>query len=258
MKLPKPIKWLFSPMGTTLFLGANCALFALFLAQTINAQSKMSNNDYIIRMGNLNMSSGNVAGSGFKLGFTAGQTSPGLYSGSNYKVRAGFQYIHSIIPFAFSISSLFVDFGPLTPGAPVTRNNVLTVSNGSAYGYSVIASENHPLRSNPSGIDIFDTTCDDGSCTESVSAAWTNVLTYGFGYRCDNLSGTDCASGFASADNYKQFASSESAELAQAVMQGTNVGRNKQAQVTYKVNVSSAQAEGFYENAINFIAIPSI
>lgn len=249
---------LFSPLGIIAFLSINCGLFVLFYAQTMAAQSRMSNDQFIIRFGNLNTAAGNSSNSEFGLGQTVGQIAPGLYSGSNYKVRAGFQYIHSIIPFAFSISSQFVDFGPITPGAPVTRTNVLTISNGSAYGYTVLASENHPLRVNSTGVDIPDTTCDTGTCNEQVAAAWTSVLTYGFGYRCDNLVGADCQSGFQVSDNYRQFASSSSGELAFPVMRGVNVGRNIQSQITYKVNISPTQPAGLYENILTYIATPSI
>lgn len=249
---------LFSPRGTALFLMLNSALFCLFLARTINAQTSMSNGSYIIRFPNLNSFAGKPSNSQYKLGITGGQTAPGLYSGTNYKVRAGFQYIKSIIPFSFTISSLFIDFGPITPGTPITRTNNLTISNGSAYGYTVLASENHALRVDSTGISIPDTTCDSGTGTESVASAWSNLTTFGFGYRCDNVSGTDCQSGFSTAANYRQFSASNSGELAYPVMRGVNVGRNIQSQITYKVNVSSSQATGSYQNVISFIAVPSI
>lgn len=252
------ITHLYSPLGTIAFLSINCLLFSLLYTQTVSAQSRMSNDNFIIRFGNLNTSAGNSSNAEFGLGQTVGQIAPGLYSGTNFKVRAGFQYIHSIIPFSFAISSQFIDFGPITPGAPVTRTNTLTISNGSAYGYTVLASENHPLRANQIGVDIPDTTCDTGTCNEQTAATWVNVLTYGFGYRCDNLSGSDCQSGFTPPDNYRQFASSSSGELAFPVMRGVNVGRNIQSQITYKVNISPTQAAGLYENVITYIATPSI
>lgn len=234
------------------------ALVLISTVESVKAQTSMSNGNYIIRFGNLNSFAGKPSNAQYQLGITGGQTAPGLYSGSNYKVRAGFQYINSIIPFSFSISSLFIDFGPLAPGSPVTRSNNLTISNGSAYGYTVTARENHPLRVNSSGADIPNTTCDTGTCTDTASAIWTSVLTYGFGYRCDNINGTDCATGFTNPDDYKQFASSESGQLAQPVMQGANVGRNKEVEITYKVNVSSTQPPGQYENIITYIATPNI
>lgn len=251
-------KKLFSPAGSIAFISVNLLFFVLFYSFEVNAQTSMSNGSYIIKFPNLNSFAGKPSNAQYKLGITGGQTAPGLYSGSNYKVRAGFQYLLSSIPFSFSISSLFIDFGPITPGAPVTRTNNLTVSNGSAYGYTVLVRENHPLRVNPSGFSIPDTTCDSGTCNEQTSGTWNNLTTFGFGYRCDNITGADCQSGFTGANDYRQFPSSESAELAFPIMRGVNRGRNIQSQVTYKVNVSTTQAAGLYENAITFIAVPSI
>lgn len=257
MMKPK-LKVIFSPTSSLIFLSLNLAFLILFYSQSVDAQATMSNGTFIIRWPNLNSFAGKPSNSEYSLGVTGGQISPGLYSGSNYKVRAGFQYIHSIIPFSFTISSLFIDFGPITPGAPLTRTSTLTISNGSAYGYSVLANETHPLRVNASGATIPDTTCDSGTCNESTSSEWTSLTTFGFGYRCDNITGTDCNTDFSTPDYYKQFASSESAELMQPVMSGPNVGRGISSQITYKINISSSQPAGIYQNAITYIAIPSI
>jgi len=217
----------------------------------------MSNLDFILDMGNLNSFAGKKSNSQFTLTDTGGQLAPGLFSGPNYKVRSGFQYIYSIIAFRFTISSLFIDFGTLSPTSPVTRNNILTISNGSAFGYGVTAFENHQLLANTSGQIIPNTTCDAGTCTTTVSSDWTNTLTYGFGYRCDNVSGTDCATGFTDPNDYKQFADESAAQTPVAVMVGSNVGQNKQVQITYKVNVSGSQAAGSYTNVITYIATPT-
>lgn len=214
----------------------------------------MKNNNYILQMGNLNSIAGKPTGSGYKLGFTSGQTPNNLFSGANYKVRAGFQYISSIIYFRFAISNTFIDFGIISPTSPVTRTNLLTVSNGSAYGYQVTVSQNHNLRVDASGFEIPATTCDSGTCTPTTSDAWTSSLTYGLGYRCDNISGTDCASGFTTSTYYKSFIASPSAVT---VMSSSNVGRNRKAQITYKVNVAGTQPAGLYTNILNYIAIPA-
>ena len=237
-----------------------CFLFITYFLSLISSGAyalTMSNSNYILQMGNFNMASGKPTGDNYKLGFTAGQTAPGLFTGTNYKVRSGFQYIKSIISFAFSVSSTSIDFGVLPPTEPVTRTNNLTISNGSANGYAVTASENHQLLVAASGALIPDTTCDNGTCTQSSSSDWTNTLTYGFGYRCDNITGTDCASGFATSALYKQFADNSLGETAQNVMNGANVGRNKQATITYKVNISNTQAAGLYTNVITYIATPT-
>jgi hypothetical protein len=219
---------------------------------------KMTNSNYTILEGNLNSVAGKPTNSNYKLGITVGELGSGLYSGTNYKVRAGFQYIYSIIKFQFTISSTLIDFGTLTPTNPVTRTQTLTISNGSAHGYTVTASENHPLLVDSTGAVIPDTTCDSGTCTESTSSAWSNTLTYGFGYRCDNVSGTDCASGFTTSTFYKQFTNLAASETPTGVMTGANVGRNKQVQITYKANVSGTQPGGNYRNVITYIATPTL
>lgn len=227
------------------------------LAQSVTA-FKMTNANYTILEGNLNSVAGKPTNSNYKLGVTVGELGSGLYSGTNYKIRAGFEYIYSIIKFQFSISSTLVDFGTLTPTNPVTRTQTLTISNGSANGYTVTASENHPLIVDSTGAVIPDTTCDGGTCTETTSAAWSNTLTYGFGYRCDDISGTDCASGFTTGTYYKQFADDSASETEQSVMTGANVGRNKQVQITYKANISGTQPGGLYRNVITYIATPTL
>lgn len=217
----------------------------------------MSNTSWIIDFANLNMTSGKPTGTNYKVSNTVGQIAPGLYTGTNYTVRAGFQYVYSIIPFRFSISGLIIDFGGLTPTNPVTRTNTLSLSVGTANGYNVNAYEDHALLNNGTGNLIPDTTCDSGLCSETTSAAWTSTLTYGFGYRCDNLSGTDCATGFTTSTFYKEFANATYNESPQPVMRGSNVGRNKSVQITYKVNVSGAQPAGEYTNQIIYLAVPT-
>jgi hypothetical protein len=245
----KTIKRLISLPFLTLFS-------LLFLTLSLNKaySQTMTNDDYILQMGNFNMAAGKPSGSGYAVSYTAGQTGPGLYTGTNYKVRAGFQYIYTLYPFSFSVSNTNIDFGTLTATNPVTRTNTLTVSNNSAYGYQVTASENHPLLAPAYGAIIPDTVCDSGPCTPSTSGPWTSTLTYGFGYRCDNVSATDCATGFSDPTYYKPFDASPSAQV---VMTGANVGKNKQCQITYKVNISGTQAAGTYTNTIMYIATPT-
>ncbi len=228
--------------------------FFLILTTVPAMGQTMTNAYYILQMGNLNSIAGKPTGPTYKVSYTVGQTGANLFSGPNYKVRAGFQYIYSIIPFRFSISSTLVDFGIITPGTPVIRANTLTVSNGSANGYQVTASQNHNLRVNASGNEIPPTTCDGGSCTPTTAAAWTSSLAYGFGYRCDNVTGTDCNSQFSDTTFFRPFIASPSAV---AVMSSANVGRSRKSDITYKVNISNIQAAGLYTNIINYIATPT-
>ena len=249
-------------------IGAMMSFVLLILSLAVEANAlKMSNSQYIIQS-DINPFGGKATGTGGKITFSGGQNAPGLYSGTNYKVRAGFQYIYSIIPFTFSISTTEINFGTLVPGEPVTRDNTLTVSHGSTTGYQVTAQEDHPLRvpstSTPASpseagrASILDTTCDAGNCSHTQASAWASPLAYGFGYRCDNVAGTDCSSDFSTSDFYRQFPSAEANESAHAVMSSTTVGRNRQGKITYKVNIPATQSAGIYQNIIKYIATPSI
>lgn len=241
-------------------------VFSLVFPATSFAQT-MSNSSYIIK-GTLNSGGGNVSNSEYKLSESLGQTAPGLYSGTNYTVRAGFQYFRkgttttptnttsttvSVIPFSFSISQNLIDFGVITPTNPVSRTTNLTVSSETATGFTVIASENKPLTSQSGTIP--DTTCDDGTCTSLKASAWKSSLSYGFGYRCDPTASSGqvnvCSADFLSPDSYKPFSTSS-----QTVMTSITGGDARRSQITYKVNVAGTQAPGLYTNIVTYIASP--
>ena len=62
----------------------------------------------------------------------------------------------------------------------------------------------------------------------------------------------DCVSGFL--DNYyKPFVATPSS---QSVMTSNTGGANRKSQITYKINVSGAQAPGLYTNIVTYIASP--
>lgn len=241
----------------SLLFSITLAAYYLSLVTSASAQT-MSNSQYIIKMGNLNTASGLGTNSQYNLNETVGQTTSGLYTGTNYTVKAGFQYIRGVkTSFSFTISQNLIDFGTLTPTNPVTRTTNLTVSSGSS-GFSVIASENQPLKSSTSTIP--DTSCDNGDCTPLRATQWTGTLTYGFGYRCDDLQGTNCSSDFSNpfagpktSSFYKPFPLSPSA---QTIMSSTKGGSGNKSQITYKINVSSAQPNGTYTNMVTYIASP--
>lgn len=213
----------------------------------------MNSDSYKIQWGNVNIGGGRKTSGGYTLTDTIGQIAPGDYQSNGYWLRAGFQYIHSIIPFTFTVSDLSIAFGSLTPGTPSTDTNTLTVSAGGAGGYQVLAQENHVLRSDQ-GSNLADTTCDGSSCDETDADPWTQNTTYGFGF---NMSGDDIPADFVDSTYFRQFADIESAESAQIVMSSNSIASSSLATVTYKVNISSVQEAGNYENAITYIAVPA-
>lgn len=225
-----------------------------FLTQNIQADN-MESDSYKLQMGNFNMAGGNKSSQGYKLLDTLGQTAPGKYESSGYIIKAGFEYIKTIIPFSFSISDLSIDFGNLIPQTPTIKTNILTVSSGGAGGYQVIAFENHPLKFIGGSTIIPDTQCNAGvdSCDETTAKIWDDNNKYGFGF---NMSGNDIPSDFINSSYFRQFSDQSNSEDGQIIMSSNNVGTNRQATVSYKANISSVQTAGNYENMITFICAP--
>lgn len=245
-------------------------LFICLFAYLFNTQAalafRMANDFFIINLGNFNSIAGEVSGGSNKLTFTSGETAPGLFSGTNYTICAGFYggifcnaattSTSSGSPtFTFTVSPTAIDFGTIDPTSPVSRTNTLTVTGSQPFTYTVSGRENHPLKFNTALIP--DTTCDDGLCTDLTSSIWINTLTYGFGYRCDDVTGTDCVNAFASTNTFRSFANALLGKPAQTIMDGTTQTTGSSSQITYKVNVSASQQPGTYSNTITYIAVPS-
>jgi hypothetical protein len=248
--------WKLKIVGTLLFL----LPIAYCLLPMKAAAFTMSNAFYIIILGNLNSIAGQASSGTNKITFTSGELGAGLYTGTNFRLCAGFYGgIFCNNPtaglFTFTVSPTNIDFGTIDPTNPVIRTNILTVlSTGS--GYSVTAIENHTLQT-ASGSAIPDTSCDSGLCSPTVASLWSSNLTYGLGYRCDNVAQTDCNGSFLT-NYYRPFANKAQAVSPQVVMQnGALSPSEKQAQITYKVNVSGSQLPGVYTNAVTYVASPN-
>jgi len=232
---------------------------ALNSAPPVGAVSSISSDNYRIVWPNLNMGAGTTSSTGYKLNTTTGQTAPGLYSSTGYRVKAGFQYIHSIIPFAFSLSVISLNFGTLTANVLTNEQTLtLTVDSGSAGGYQVKVEESDPLTST-SGKTIVDTTCDAAdSCDQDTDfGTWTDTGTYGFGY---TMSGDDVPAGFSSGTKFRNFADAPGESpvkiMGKTPAEGGTASKNKTATLTARINISNTQAAGTYRNVLTFIAIP--
>jgi len=225
----------------------------LVLSTTVHAQAEITSPNYTIQMPNFNSGAGIPSSTNYKVGTTMGQTAAGLFSSNGYRVKAGFQYIYSIIPFSFTISSLSINFGHLAVGVGSTVTSTLTVSAGGAGGYQVKASENNPLKVLGTSRTIPDTNC-NSSCSETSAGVWSLNTRYGFGF---NMSGNDIPADFTDLTYFRQFADRSSSENPQVVMSSIYVGNSRQSTVTYKVNISATQAAGTYNNTIMYTAIPS-
>jgi hypothetical protein len=210
-----------------------------------------------IQMSTINITGGrksNISGT-VNLNDTVGQTFQGRFDGSGYVIQAGFQYISSIIPFSFKISDLDINFNSLIPGVPSLDSNTLTITTGSAFGYSVKAIEDHPLRRSDGVTTIPNTSCDLATpCLIGDANVWSDNARYGFGY---NMSGVDVnTADFVNSNYYRPFPV-EGTDQPAIVMSKGGVATSSASTVTYKVNIDASQATGTYQNAIIYIAIPS-
>lgn len=228
-------------------------IYYILYTVPVYAQERVESQNYRIVFPNFNSGAGIPTSTNNILNTTIGQTAPGLFSSSGYRVKAGFQYINSIIPFSFSISDIQISFNNLVPNTPQTDTSTLTVSAGGAGGYSVKAQENHPLQTFDAGDTIIDTLCDT-TCSETTAGVWSSSIKYGFGF---NMSGDDVPADFTDATYFRQFSDLSNAENPATIMASSNVGSSRTATITYKLNISGVQPAGTYKNIIKFTAIPS-
>lgn len=218
---------------------------------------------YTIKMGTINITGGNKTSSGdrqkmkIKLNDTVGQMVQGKFENTGFQIKAGFQYVRPKAPFSFTISNSAVDFGSVIANTFAADSSTLTVSVGSANGYTVKAIENHSLKVKGTENSVTDTSCDASlPCVINQATPWLNTSSYGFGY---NMSGSGVnQNDFIDNTYFQPFSNNELGQDPVTIMSGTNV-RNKveEATITYKINIPPTQLNGIYENAIQFIAIPS-
>jgi hypothetical protein len=169
--------------------------------------------------------------------------------------KSGIESIAQTAPLSFSISSSLVDFGPLTPGNPVTRNLLLSALSESM-DFQIIGFEDRSLTGAKVTETIPDVTCDMGNCDETTDGEWKNQLTYGYGYRCKNLKLFVCAA-FSEGEFFKQFSDRSKGEDPQTILTGKKSSQEQQAEILFKLNTSGTQKEEKYTNTVTFIAVPN-
>lgn len=225
----------------------------------------MTNQNYILKTQGFNAVSGVTKDENYNLRSNVREFTPISGEGVNFRVKTGFENTLSSLPFSISLSSNLVDYGIISPTDPIIRTVDLGINSLNVYGFSVMVSENDALATtSPSESDtvatkkviIPDTTCDSGICGTENAAQWTNTLTYGLGYRCDNISGVDCDNSFIKPNSYKHFPNIANNDDPQSIMSGIGAN-NKGVRISYKVNISGTQPQGIYSNIITYIAVPN-
>lgn len=231
-------------------------IFALFafslLFSPIAFAETMNSNNYTIRTGNFNITSGLKSSASYSLTDTVGQTVAEYFSSTGYHVKAGFQYLYTLYNFSFAISDLAMSLS-LTPNTFSTDSHTLTVT-APGQGYSVSVYETAKLTKSGGSDTIPDTACDSGPCTETSATVWTTPTNNGFGY---NLTGNDISSDFINNTYFRPFPDFSLGENPATVMSTTQAGKNRTATVTYKVSPSGSQASGIYMTNIIYIATPT-
>lgn len=218
--------------------------------------STLESDSYIIQFGNFNVTAGEKSSTTYNVTDTVGQSFAGpfgQYGSSTYFVGSGFQYIYQIKPFHFSISDLNIDLGELAIDAFGTDSNVLSITTHGASGYTVYAYELHPLRHQNGSVDLPDTTCNAGTCTQTTAAVWTNSSVQGFGF---NATGATVPADFIDGTYFRQFADREAGEPMQPVMDSNTIGESDTATITYKAAAQGTQAAGTYQTAVVYVAVP--
>lgn len=229
-----------------------CFLILLLIFPKKIKSQTFDSTSYHIDWGNFNMTSGKKTSTNYQLTDTVGQNAPGKFTSTGYTVKAGFQYIYdSMEKFSFAISDLDLNFGSLVPGIGSTQTNTVTITTPSGKGYEILAIANHPLQTINSST-IPDTNC-DSSCSISSSGVWTQSTKYGFGF---NATGNGTSTYFTDNTYYRPFAATSRSEQPIVFMSENFAVKDHVATLTYKINISQYQPEGFYENLINLIAIP--
>ncbi len=104
---------------------------------------------------------------------------------------------------------------------------------------------------------IPDTTCDDGTCTETTSANWATATNNGLGYSLENITGTDATFTYnesARTFSAKQLPDQEAGESKQNIMSKSSPTSSSKVNVCYRLSVSVTQPAGYYYNKVKYTA----
>jgi hypothetical protein len=209
------------------------------------------------------MTGGRKTSDTFILTDSVGQNAPGRFTKDGMIVKSGFQYAYDInYKFSFSIDNLDIDFGALVPNIGTTQTNIITITTPTGHGYEIANLESYPLTSNDTNSTIPDTTCDNEDCDQTTSKEWIEDTTYGFGFNATGINSSGVVTNIGTSNYFddstffRPFANNANNQPAQVFMSEDNPVVNHSANITYKVNITTNQPSGSYQNNISFIAIP--
>lgn len=224
------------------------ALAALLLLSRIQKAHGMENETYIL---DLNPPDTETAKP------LEDQTQPalekGVIRGNGFTAKLSYDDETNPAPFVVTSSQDTINFGEIKPGEPIIRSHSLFIP-AFSHGSQVLVHETHVLRSLDKS-EIPNASCDNGNCTNILTDLWVSPLTYGFGYRCDNITASACEENL-NKDTYKRFSTLEVGETASLLM--SQDGSQVKSVVSYKLNIPGNQKEQGYQTDIYYIGIPNL
>jgi len=122
-------------------------------------------------------------------------------------------------------------------------------------GYVVTGFESKPLTNISTGTTIVNTSCDSGPCTINLAVGWTTPTNYGFGYSIQNINASTPAFTYGGGTNFiaKPFGVGY-ANTATLFSNSSTPTTTERIYVCYRLNVSTLQQAGEYENGITYTA----
>jgi len=239
-----------------IFIFSTIVFIFLAISPIRTYAGELSGSGYIIKMGTINIVSGNISGPNIKMNVSVGQTTQGEFETTGYRIKSGFQYNQSKEPFAFSINTDSVNLGSLIANTFGSSSATLTINGVGVRGYTLKAIENHALQIGDTPANIPDTICDPNEkCTPSNATPWTSTTAYGLGY---SLQGDDVdQEDFVDTTYFRPFANNALNQNPATLMSRASFSKKSVATITLRANISPTQNNGLYENSIQFIAIPS-
>jgi hypothetical protein len=145
-----------------------------------------------------------------------------------------------------------VPFGNISPNTFYQGCQDLIVSTNAGGGYSVSVQESSAMKTANGQFAIPDTTCDGGTCSESVAAAWSTATKNGLGHTCFNQDiNHDCNSAYSNGTLFRQLANIAAGETAQSVM-SSSTAATATGRIKYRLSAGNAQSTGIYTTLITY------
>ncbi len=222
-----------------------CLIILLFGSAVVEARMQSANyqiNADVVSAGGVLSSSAD-----FGLEDTVGESVIGTGSSVNYVLKDGFwQMVNTYL--IFTIDADTVNFGALTPGTPLTAQNILTVLTDSWNGYTLSISKNHRLRHTDGSTEI-----PDHNGTIAVPLAWSAPNNLGLGFTVSAGTGVDSKWGGGSKFAAVPTGTSEVFHTRDGYRSSAD-----QTVVDYKLDVPATQKSGVYAAVVTYTAMPAL